>query len=138
MFFVHCNFILQKCLAFNAIYLLFIRKRMFLVIWNYRFLVSYSVMSPGCCKRLQECDLRIWKCILHKVHACFIDKLHIVKDTMSASFMSELFTSYIWAIFKQWNLIPKIWETAKSMHVKILQKNELVENVWPANSALFI
>jgi len=34
-----------------------------------------------------------------------------------------------------------IWVTAKyisSLHVKILQKNEFVENVWPANSALFI
>jgi len=63
------------------------------------------------------------------------------KNDMPVSFKSELFTSYILTIFKQWNLLPKIWETAKyTFHeCKILQKKiEFVENVWPANSALFI
>jgi len=29
-----------------------------------------------------------------------------IKDAMPVSFMSELFTSYILTIFKQWNLLP--------------------------------
>ena len=34
-------------------------------------------------------------------------KLHVLKDAMPVSVRSKLFTtSYIWTIFKQWNLLP--------------------------------
>ena len=36
-----------------------------------------------------------------------------LKDAMSVSFRSELFTSYILTIFKQRNILPKISEAAK-------------------------
>jgi len=32
--------------------------------------------------------------------------LYVVKDAMSVSFRSDLFTSYIFTIFRQWNLLP--------------------------------
>ena len=61
------------------------------------------------------------------------------KDATSVSFRSELFTSYILILFKQENLLPSIWETAKYSYPcmqKYNRKNEFVENVWPANLAL--
>jgi len=65
----------------------------------------------------------------------------ILKDAMPVSFRSKVFTSYILTIFKQWNLLPQLWETAKYSYpcmLKYYRKNEFVINVWPANSALFI
>ena len=58
-----------------------------------------------------------------------------------AVFKYKLFTSYILTIFKQRNLLLSIWETAKisySCMYKYYSKNVFVENVRPANVALFI
>ena len=55
--------------------------------------------------------------------------MKLFKDAMPVSFRSELFTSYIFTIFKQRNLLPYIWKTAKYI---------FVENVCDANLALFI
>jgi len=42
------------------------------------------------------------------------NKMHLVDvSKMPVSFRSELFTSCILTIFKQWNRLPLIWETAK-------------------------
>jgi len=53
-----------------------------------------------------------------------------------------LFSSYIFTIFKQWNLLPVIWETAKYSYVFMYKyyrkKNEFVKNALPAKSALVI
>jgi len=64
-----------------------------------------------------------------------------VKDAISVSFRSDLFTTYILIIFKQRNLLPYIWETANYSYPcmqKYYRKNEFVENIWPANLDLFI
>jgi len=50
------------------------------------------------------------------------------KNGIPVYFRSELFTS------RKYEKLPNIVIHA----CKILQKNEIVENVWPANSALFI
>jgi len=59
---------------------------------------------------------------------------------MPVSFRSELFTSYILTIFKHWNLLSK-YEKLPNIVIhackNITEKNEFVENVTPANSALF-
>jgi len=44
------------------------------------------------------------------------EKYYLLKDVMPFSFRSELFTFH--------------------MHIKYYRKNEFVENVWPANSAI--
>jgi len=47
-------------------------------------------------------------------------------------------------IFKQWNLLPFMWETDKCSYpymlnmLKYYRKNEFVENEWLAKSALFL
>jgi len=67
--------------------------------------------------------------------------LFIFKGAMPVSFKSELFTSHFLTIFKQWNILPLLWGTAKysySCMYKYYRKKEFVENVWPENSALFI
>jgi len=52
---------------------------------------------------------------------------------------SELFTFYMLNILKQWHLLPYLNETAIITSPCIItEKNEFVENVWPANSALII
>ena len=63
------------------------------------------------------------------------------KDAMPISFRSELFTSYILTIYKQRNLLPtniRNCQIQLFMHVNILQKHVFVEDVWPANLALFV
>ena len=40
--------------------------------------------------------------VFQNSHVYFLD--YIFKDAMPVSFRSELFKSYIWTIFKQWNL----------------------------------
>ena len=64
----------------------------------------------------------------------------VFKDTMPVYFRSELFTSNILAIFSSKTYPCKYVSNCQIqlfMLVKILQKNEFVENVWPARSALF-
>ena len=53
---------------------------------------------------------------------------------MPVSFRSELFTSYILTIFKQWNLLPLIWKTAKysySCMLKYYRKMKLLKMCGP-------
>ena len=61
---------------------------------------------------------------------------------MPVSFRSELFTSYMLTIlylssetyYRKYEKLPNtVFQACKN----ITEKNELVENVWPANSALF-
>jgi len=57
---------------------------------------------------------------------------------MPVSFRSELLTSFILTmIFKQWNILPLVWENTKVIHA-CTEKNEFVEKVCPADSAWFI
>jgi len=57
-----------------------------------------------------------------------------IEDAMPVSFRSDLFTSYILTIFKQLNLVPKIWDLPNIFIYackNITEKNEFVENVLP-------
>jgi len=64
--------------------------------------------------------------------------LNKLKDAMSVSFRSELFTSYILTMFKQWNLLKYEKFTNIVIHACKILKGKFVENAWHANSALFI
>ena len=52
--------------------------------------------------------------LLFTVHCRFNAYTYVhIKDAMSVSFRSVLFTSYILTIFKQWNLLSWIWVTTE-------------------------
>jgi len=79
--------------------------------------------------------------ILRLIHLSIKTSIKNIKDATFVSFRSELFTSCILIIFKQRNLHPLIWQTAKYSYPGIqnyYRINEFVENVWPAKLALFI
>jgi len=65
-----------------------------------------------------------------------------LKDAIPVSFRSELFTYYILPHLGSETYSSNYEKTAKysykSMHVKLLQNYEFVENVWPTKSVLFI
>jgi len=55
-------------------------------------------------------------------------------NAMPVFFRSELFTSYVLTIFKQWHILPSIWETAKYSYQcisNITDKNNLLKTSGP-------
>jgi len=62
---------------------------------------------------------------------------------MSVSFRSELFTSYILPYLssetysRKYKKLPNLFKVIHACK-NMTEKNEFVEKVWPANSALFI
>jgi len=88
-------------------------------------------------------------------HSIYIIKMHfstaaildikmagyfLLKDAIPVFFGQTYLHLKFLTIFELWNILPKIWETAKCSYpcmLKYNRKNKFVEKVWSATSALF-